>query len=409
MAEARASDATVTGLAPETLRAFTDLWCASEKVVTVYSQGINQSATGTDKVNAILNCHLATGRIGRPGMGPFSVTGQPNAMGGREVGGLANMLACHLALENPAHRAAVQTFWASPTIAEKPGLKAVDMFRAVADGRIKAIWIIHTNPVVSMPEADAVRAALAACPFVVVSDVTADTDTAKLAHVLLPATAWGEKSGTVTNSDRTISRQRASLPTPGQARDDWRHLAGVAARMGWGAAFGWTSAAEIFREYAALSGVAGDIGSDFDISDLNGISDQAYDALAPFTWPQNARQKGGRFFGTGAFHTTTGRAAMLPITPQAPQALTPDHPFRLNTGRIRDQWHSMTRTAKSPRLSQHLAEPFLELHPQDASAVGGTARRSGAGDECPRPQHPSRADHRCSPDGTGLCAYALDG
>ena len=360
-----ASDPAETGLAPADLTAFVDLWTGTEKVVTVYSQGINQSSSGSDKVNAILNCHLATGRIGRPGMGPFSVTGQPNAMGGREVGGLANMLACHLDIENQAHRAAVQDFWGSPGMAQKPGLKAVDMFRAVADGRIKALWVIHTNPAVTMPDADAVTAAIKACPFVVVSDVTAETDTARLAHVLLPATAWGEKSGTVTNSDRTISRQRACLPRPGKARPDWWALAEVAKRMGF-QGFGWQHEAEIFAEYAALSGVAGGLGSDFDISDLAGISWQDYDALAPFTWPQNPRQRGGRFFGEGVFHTVDTRARMLPITPRAPQALTPAHPFRLNTGRIRDQWHTMTRTAKSPRLSQHLAEPFVEVHPSDA-------------------------------------------
>lgn len=363
-----ASDPAMTGLPAADLAEFLRLWTSTEKVVTVYSQGINQSSSGSDKVNAILNCHLATGRIGRPGMGPFSVTGQPNAMGGREVGGLANMLACHLDIENPQHRDAVQSFWASPAMAQKPGLKAVDMFDAVADGRIKAIWIIHTNPAVTMPDADAVTAAIRACPFVVVSDVTAETDTARLAHVLLPATAWGEKDGSVTNSDRTISRQRSVLPRPGKARPDWWALAQVAIRMGH-SGFGWETEAEIFAEYAALSGVAGGLGSDFDISNFAGISAQDYDNLAPFTWPQNPRKQGGRFFATGQFHTVDARARMLPITPRAPQALTPEHPFRLNTGRIRDQWHTMTRTAKSPRLSQHLAEPFVEIHPKDAARL----------------------------------------
>ncbi len=370
LAAARETDPASTGLPAADLAEFLRLWTKTTRVVTVYSQGINQSASGTDKVNAILNCHLATGRIGRPGMGPFSVTGQPNAMGGREVGGLANMLACHLDLENAAHRDAVQSFWHSPAMAQKPGLKAVDMFRAVADGTIKAIWIIHTNPVVSMPDADAVAAALRACPFVVVSDITAQTDTARLAHVLLPATGWGEKDGTVTNSDRTISRQRAILPPPGQARADWRILAGVAARMGWAHGFNWCSEAQIFAEYATLSGVAGALGSDFDISDHAGISEAEYATLAPFTWPQNPRQRGGRFFGAGQFHTPDGHARMWPITPRPPQALTAALPLRLNTGRIRDQWHTMTRSAKSPRLSQHLAEPFVEMHPADAARLG---------------------------------------
>lgn len=185
--------AEATGLTIAELISFYELFERTQKTVTCYSQGVNQSQSGTDKVNAIINCHLATGRIGRPGMGPFSLTGQPNAMGGREVGGLANMLAAHMAIESAGDRDRVQRFWASPAIAEKPGLKAVDMFRAVADGRIKALWIMATNPVVSMPDAGAVEAAIKACPFVVVSDVMAKTDTARHAHVLLPSLGWGGK------------------------------------------------------------------------------------------------------------------------------------------------------------------------------------------------------------------------
>ncbi len=365
LAAARQSQPAQTGLSASDLAAFLGLWAGSEKVVTVYSQGINQSDTGTDKVNAIINCHLATGRIGRPGMGPFSVTGQPNAMGGREVGGLANMLACHLEIESPAHRAAVQDFWASPVMAEKPGLKAVDIFRAVEDGRVRALWILHTNPAVSMPDADRVARAIAACDFVAVSDIWATTDTARLAHVLLPATGWGEKDGTVTNSERMISRQRAIQPAPGQARADWWQLAQVAQRMGF-AGFDWAGPAQIFAEYAALSGVAGQLGSDFDISGLRGAD---YDRLAPVVWPQAAK-KGGRFFADGRFHTACGRARMIPVAARLPVALPESHPFRLNTGRVRDQWHTMTRTGMAPRLSQHLAEPYLEIHSADAATLG---------------------------------------
>jgi assimilatory nitrate reductase catalytic subunit len=201
-----------------------------------------------------------------------------------------------------------------------------------------------------------------------VQDITAETDTARLAHVLLPATAWAEKSGTVTNSERRISRQRPVLSAPGRARDDWRILADVAGRMGWGESFAWDSAAEIFSEYAALSGVAGDLGSDFDISDHATITSEGYDALAPFTWPANPRKSGGRYFSDGRFHTSDGKARMIAV--QVPVMAKHALPFRLNTGRIRDQWHTMTRTAKSPRLSGHLAEPFLELHPADASRMG---------------------------------------
>ncbi len=362
---ARASRAGDTGLSPADLERFLTLWAGTEKVVTVYSQGINQSESGTDKVNAILNCHLLTGRIGRLGMGPFSMTGQPNAMGGREVGGLANMLACHLEIENPAHRAAVQGFWASPVIAERSGLKAVDMFRAVEEGRIKALWILHTNPAVTLPEADRVARALAACDFLAVSDIRADTDTARLAHVLLPATGWGEKDGTVTNSERMISRQRAFLPAPGQARPDWWQLAEVARRMGF-QGFDWTGPAEIFREYTRLSALAAELGSDFDIS---GLTDADYDHLEPVTWP-HGRASARRFFGDGGFHTPDGRGRLVPVVARLPDATTPDYPFRLNTGRIRDQWHTMTRTGIAPRLSQHLGEPFLEIHPADAACRG---------------------------------------
>jgi assimilatory nitrate reductase catalytic subunit len=217
-----ASTARETGLPESDLRRFYGLFADTPRVVTAFSQGVNQSSRGTDKVNAIINCHLATGRIGRPGMGPFSVTGQPNAMGGREVGGLANQLAAHMIFEDDAHRALVRRFWQAPRLAERPGLKAVDMFDAVADGRIKAIWIIATNPVDSLPAANKVRAALRACPLVIVSDVTARTDTAELGHILLPAAAWGEKDGTVTNSERRISRRSAAGlvgADPGRAED----------------------------------------------------------------------------------------------------------------------------------------------------------------------------------------------
>ncbi|MEM7632298.1 MAG: molybdopterin-dependent oxidoreductase [Pseudomonadota bacterium] len=360
-----------TGLSAAEIDAFCQLWMRTERVVTIYSQGVNQSTSGTDKVNAILNCHLATGRIGKPGCGPLSVTGQPNAMGGREVGGLANMLACHMELENADHRAAVRDFWGAPSVPDASGLKAVDIFRAVADGRIKALWIIHTNPAVSMPEADAVRDAIAACPFTVVSDITDRTDTARLADVLLPASAWAEKEGTVTNSDRTISRQRTMLPTPGSARADWDILAEVGRRMGFEKPFDYANAAEIFREYAALSGIAGQFGRDFDISGLADISDTAYATMIPPRWPVTAARKGGRFFADGQFFHADGKARLMPVTWRAPAAkASPRYPFRLNTGRVRDQWHTMTRSGLSPRLSAHLAEPFLEIHPQDAIAYG---------------------------------------
>ncbi len=360
-----------TGLSEEELAAFFTLFERTEKVVTCYSQGINQSASGTDKVNAIINCHFVTGRIGKPGMGPFSLTGQPNAMGGREVGGLANMLAAHMVLENEEHRKLVRAFWKAPVIADHAGLKAVDMFKAVADGRIKALWVMSTNPVVSLPEADNVRDAIANCPFVVVSDIQKNTDTAELAHVLLPALGWGEKDGTVTNSERRISRQRAFIPAPGEGMADWRQLAEVAKRMGFEDAFGWTETAEVFAEHAALSAYQNNGRRDFDIGVHASVSRADFDALTPFQWPQSSGEQARetRFFAEGGFYTPNGKGRFIAVRQQATDH-NPAFPFILNTGRIRDQWHTMTRTGKAARLSQHLAEPFVEIHPADAAALG---------------------------------------
>ncbi|UXT91705.1 nitrate reductase [Agrobacterium pusense] len=361
--------AKATGLTVAELIPFYELFERTEKTVTCYSQGVNQSQSGTDKVNAIINCHLATGRIGRPGMGPFSLTGQPNAMGGREVGGLANMLAAHMAIESAGDRDRVQRFWASPAIAEKPGLKAVDMFRAVADGRIKALWIMATNPVVSMPDAGAVEAAIKACPFVVVSDVMAKTDTARHAHVLLPSLGWGEKDGTVTNSERRISRQRGFLDAPGEAKADWWQMAEVGRRMGFGAAFAFRHASEIFAEHAALSGFENLGSRDFDIS---GVDPKVYDGMAPFQWPRPQAGDAGttRFFADGRFYHADGKARFIVTALPEVDRTSADYPLTLNTGRIRDQWHTMTRTGKSARLTAHIAEPFAELHPRDAQALG---------------------------------------
>ena len=368
LAEARGWDvarvAAMAGLDSDDLERFYRLWIGTEKVVTVFSQGVNQSRSGTDKVNAILNCHLATGRVGKPGSGPFSVTGQPNAMGGREVGGLSNLLTAHLDLDNAAHRNAVAGFWNAPNMVSGPGLKAVDLFRACGDGRIKALWILSSNPVVSMPDADAVAAALRACEFVAVSDMTGETDTARLSDVLLPAAGWGEKSGTVTNSERRISRQRAFLAPPGEARSDWQTLASVGQRLGWTDAFAWKTEAEVFREHASLSALAVGLGGDFDIGALAELDEAGYEALDPVRWPVGGP---ARFFADGGFHTPDGRGSMI-ATAQSDAPVAKG--LHLNTGRIRDHWHTMTRTGRSARLSQHIAEPYIELHPEDADRLG---------------------------------------
>ena len=357
------------GLRASDVATFYRWFTGTERAVTLFSQGVNQSSQGTDKVNAILNVHLASGRIGRPGMGPFSLTGQPNAMGGREVGGLANQLAAHMGFEIPADVDRVRRFWDAPAMAQKPGLKAVELFQAVAEGRIKALWIMATNPAVSLPDADAVRAALAACPFVVVSDAVRATDTTAHAHVLLPAAAWSEKDGTVTNSERRISRQRALRLPPEQAKPDWWAVAQVARRLGWREAFAWDRAADIFREHAALSSFENGGTRAFDLGPLAGLTDAAFDALAPVQWP--VREDGGtaRLFGDGRFATSDGRARLVPVRVQRPAHLaSAEYPFVLNTGRLRDQWHTMTRTGSVPRLTAHTDEPFVAIHPDDAAA-----------------------------------------
>jgi len=362
------------GIDPRLVVEFYEMFAATTQTVTAFSQGVNQSSSGTDKVNAIINCHLLTGRIGKPGMGPFSLTGQPNAMGGREVGGLANMLAAHLELDQPDHRALVRGFWDAPRIADKPGLKAVDLFRAIEDGRVKAVWIMATNPVVSLPDADQVRRALARCELVVVSDMTAATDTAVHADVLLPALGWGEKDGTVTNSERCISRQRAFLPAPGEARADWWALCQVARRMGFHG-FDYDSAHAIFDEHARLSSWRNDdegIRRAFRIDGLAGISRAAYDALEPIQWPVTRSGEGAaRLFADKRYAHPDGKARFVATSPRLPaHAVDAEFPLVLNTGRLRDQWHTMTRTGKSPRLAGHAPEPFIDLHPHDALLAG---------------------------------------
>ncbi len=370
-----AATARATGLKETDVAQFFALFGATERVVTCYSQGVNQSAQGTDKVNAIINAHLATGRIGRAGMGPFSLTGQPNAMGGREVGGLANQLAAHMGF-SPAERDRVRRFWNAPRLVEAEGLKAIDMFEAIDRGAIKALWVMGTNPVVSMPRAAAVRDALRKLDLFVVSDNVVNTDTIEAgAHVLFPAAAWGEKDGTVTNSERRVSRQRAFLPLPGETRPDWWILKEIAQRLGFGAAFAYRGPADIFREHAALSAFENGGARDFDLGGLAEISDDAYQEFGSMMWPVEAGKMGAdkRFFSDGGFFTDDQRAQFIaPEPPVLRTATDAIYPLRLNTGRVRDQWHTMTRTGKSPRLAAHSSQPFVEINPADATIAGVT-------------------------------------
>lgn len=365
--------ASICGVAEADIVRFYRLFARSRKAVTLFSQGVNQSTSGTDKVNSIINAHLATGRIGKPGTGPFSLTGQPNAMGGREVGGLANQLAAHMDFE-PVDVDRVARFWGSRTVATQPGLKAVELFDAIGRGEVKAVWIMSTNPVVSMPDADAVKLALERCECVVVSDCMRETDTTACGDILLPAATWGEKSGTVTNSERRISRQRAFMPAPGEARPDWWIVSQVAKRLGYGKAFAYRTPAEIFREHASLSAFENDGTRDFDIGALATLSEEEYDGLEPVCWPAPAGTSGAAGVGgreTSRFYTRSGKAQFVATRPRPPaRSVDERFPYLLVTGRVRDQWHTMTRTGKSPRLSQTKVEPFVEVHPADALAIG---------------------------------------
>lgn len=355
------------GLALADLRAFYDLFAAHPRTVSLFSMGANQSAQGVAKGLAIINAHLATGRIGKSGACPFSITGQPNAMGGRETGGMANTLAGHMDF-SPEERDRVARFWGAPNTARAPGLKAVEMFEAVRDGRIKALWVMATNPAVSLPASGAVREALERCPFVVVSDCV-ETDTTAFADVKLPALAWGEKDGTVTNSERRISRQRALFPAPGEARSDWRIMADVATAMGF-EGFGWHHQASVFREWARLTAYENE-GRFLNLAGLARLDPEGYDALEPVQWPVDAEGRGrARLFEDGRFQTPDQRARMVPVRARGPAERTSDKfPMALNTGRIRDQWHTLTRTGLAPDLWRHAPEPYVEIHPQDAEAL----------------------------------------
>jgi len=345
------------------------LFGTSGAALSLYCQGLNQSANGTFKNSALINLHLATGQIGRPGAGPFSLTGQPNAMGGREVGGMANLLSAHRDLASAQDRAEVAALWGVNSVPAAPGKTAVEMFEAIGRGEIKAVWIACTNPAQSMPDALAVRRALAGAEFVVVQEAFRDAETCDYAHVLLPAATWGEKEGTVTNSERRISRVRAAVPPPGEARPDWLIAADfarrLARRLGKNVSFDYASAEDVFREHRESTR-----GRDLDIT---GLSYAVLEREGPQQWPypEGARAGRTRLYADGVFPTPSGRARFV-ATEYVPPAEAPDadYPLRLTTGRLRDQWHSMTRTGLDARLFSHSPEAEVNVHPQTLTGLG---------------------------------------
>jgi assimilatory nitrate reductase catalytic subunit len=356
-------------LAVDEIERVARLFAGSKAALSLYCQGLNQSANGTYKNSALINLHLATGQIGRPGAGPFSLTGQPNAMGGREVGGMANLLSGHRDLSNAEHRAEVAAHWGVYSVPATPGKTAVEMFEAIGRGEIKAVWIACTNPAQSMPDALAVRRALAGAEFVVVQEAFRDAETCDYAHVLLPAATWGEKEGTVTNSERRISRVRAAVPPPGEARADWQIAADFARRLDRrlrkNVHFGYASAENVFLEHRESTR-----GRDLDIT---GLSYAVLEREGPQQWPYPEGARGGRtrLYSDGVFPTPSGRARFV-VTEFVPPAEVPDaeFPLRLNTGRLRDQWHSMTRTGLDARLFSHSPEAEVNVHPGTLKELG---------------------------------------
>ena len=335
--------------------------------LSMYCQGLNQSAHGTHNNAGIIHLHLATGQIGKPGAGPFSLTGQPNAMGGREVGGLSNLMSAHRDLANPAHRAEMAEFWGVPFVPSQPGRSAVDLFKSLKTGEIKAVWIACTNPAQSLPNQAAVREALTTAEYVVLQEAYGNTDTADYADLLLPASGWGEKYGTVTNSERCITRVMPAVPPPGEARHDWDIVVDFARRLGQklghaGAEklFPYDDAEAIFNEHRESTR-----GRDLDIT---GLSYTLLEANGPQQWPYPEGASGGklRLYEDGQFPTADGRAKFVAIEhkPTA-DAKTLAWPISLLSGRMRDQWHGMSRTGTVPRLFNLEDEPLLAMHPCD--------------------------------------------
>lgn len=351
------------GISEEKLTTFFQWFAQSPTAITLFCQGVNQAENGVDKGNAIINAHLATGKIAKSGCGPFSITGQPNAMGGREVGGLANQLAVHRAFDAESIKQ-VQAFWDSPEIATQPGLKAVELFEAVERGEIKVLWIMATNPVVSLPDNQLVKRALEICPFVIVSDITADSDVAHYADLLLPAAGWGEKQGMVTNSERRLSRQRQFQTPPGEAKPDWWAISQVGqalcelekAQNG----FAFTSEHAVFREYAAMTGMNADSPLKLDLSQHANLTEQEYEEWVPTQWG------GERPFADGIYSHPDGKARFV-VTSELPQRLERVKGWWLNTGRQRDQWHTMTRTGHIAHLAASELEPTVYMNTLSAT------------------------------------------
>ncbi|TBW37085.1 nitrate reductase [Azotobacter chroococcum] len=361
-----AAVADICGISVDSLQVCAELIGKAPSFLSLWCMGLNQSSSGSAKNSALINLHLATGQIGKPGAGPFSLTGQPNAMGGRETGSLANLLPGHREAGNAEHRAEVAGYWGVDSLPETTGLTAIELFEAVRVGKVKALWIACTNPAQSMPDQQKIHEALSTCPFVVVQEAYATTETCRYADLLLPAAGWGEKEGSVTNSERRVSHVRRAVPAPGEARADWAITCDFARRLerhlrpGEPSLFDFASPAALFEEYKQLTA-----GRDLDLS---GLSHALVDDLGPQQWPFPAGASRGtpRLYADGVFPTASGRARFQADPFRAPQEKREArYPLTLNTGRLRDQWHGMSRTGTVAQLFGHVEEAALSLHPDE--------------------------------------------
>lgn len=330
--------------------------------LSMWTMGLNQSVVGVDKNVSLLNLHLLTGTIGKPGSGPLSLTGQPNAMGGREVGGLANLLPAHRDLNNPQHREDLQVFWGGKTIDSKPGLTATQMFDALNEGTLKAIWISCTNPLISLPDVRKAEQALKNAKFVVVQEISSKSETLAYADVILPAAAWSEKEGTMSNSERRITYLPKVNRPPGEALSDQEIFCRFAKKMQF-KGFDFPDAEAVYLEHAQLTK-----GTNIDISELT------YDILRSnrsIQWPYTEQKSTPRLFTDLKFYTNNKRAKIYAAsTSLGSEKPDDDYPFILTTGRIRDQWHTRSKTGKVNKLNQHIARAYLSIHPDDARELG---------------------------------------
>jgi len=362
------------GISIEDLETAARYWGKSERVLSLWSMGVNQSSEGTAKVRTIINLHLMTGQIGKPGAGPFSLTGQPNAMGGREAGGLAHLLPGYRAIKNPQHRAEVEEFWGLKPgqISPNPGLTAWDMITGLENGAVELLWIAATNPAVSMPDLERTKKALLRSPFTIYQDAYYPTETSAYAHVLLPAAQWGEKTGVMTNSERVVTLCQEFRQPPREAKADWEIFAEVGRRLGFEKEFAFANSAEVYAEFVKLTKTRP--------CDMTGISHAQLQAEGATQWPHPEespnctdainRVSNKRLYTNLRFHTPDGRARFGAYYSKGlAEPPDPDYPFVLTNGRLYGHWHTQTRTGRIEKICKMHPEPFIEIHPRDAAKL----------------------------------------